>query len=118
VRAWLPSAVSRDVFRYDLHARARKKQAAQGGFSKPYTRGNALLVNRGESGELHEEKRIVFPGLGFEAHPTHARACKKLWHGVSFLNASRARAKSPGVCLPPGLFLNVHKIRVDSDNKR
>jgi hypothetical protein len=31
---------------------------------------------------------------------------------------TRAREKSPGVCLPPGLFLNVHKIRVDSDNKR
>src|ERR1700692_921891 len=26
--------------------------------------------------------------------------------------------KSPGVCRPPGLFLNVHKIRADSDNKR
>jgi hypothetical protein len=27
-------------------------------------------------------------------------------------------AKWPRVCLPPGLFLNVRKIRVDSDNKR
>ena len=26
--------------------------------------------------------------------------------------------KSPAVCLRPDLFLNVHKIRVDSDNKR
>src|SRR6266516_4261626 len=26
--------------------------------------------------------------------------------------------KSPGVCFPPGLFFNVHKIRVDSDNRR
>jgi hypothetical protein len=26
--------------------------------------------------------------------------------------------KSPGVRLPRGLFLNLHKIRVDSDNKR
>jgi len=26
--------------------------------------------------------------------------------------------KSPGVRLPPALFLNVRKIRVDSDNKR
>jgi hypothetical protein len=30
----------------------------------------------------------------------------------------RNLVKSPGVRLPPGLFLNVHKIRVDSDNKR
>jgi hypothetical protein len=27
-------------------------------------------------------------------------------------------AKSPSVCLARGLLLNVHKIRVDSDNKR
>ena len=27
-------------------------------------------------------------------------------------------AKSPSVCLARGLFHNVHKIRVDSDNKR
>jgi len=26
--------------------------------------------------------------------------------------------KSPGVCLRAGPFLNVHKIRADSDNKR
>jgi hypothetical protein len=30
----------------------------------------------------------------------------------------RNLVKSPGVRLPPGLFLNVHKISVDSDNKR
>ena len=33
-------------------------------------------------------------------------------------NTSQSRVKSPGVCRPPGLFLNVHKIRADSDNKR
>jgi hypothetical protein len=47
--------------------------------------------------------------------PTHAQGS----HGVSFaVTLARARANSPGVCLPPSLFLNVHKIRVDSDNKR
>ena len=35
------------------------------------------------------------------------------------VNASDLLAvKSPAVCLRPGLFLNVRKIRVDSGNKR
>jgi hypothetical protein len=47
------------------------------------------------------------------------------WLGIAALIGNtfgsemlRIPATSPGVCLPPGLFLNAHKIRVDSDNKR
>jgi hypothetical protein len=37
---------------------------------------------------------------------------------ISLLGAAGGLGKSPGVCLHPGPFLNIHKIRDDSDNKR
>jgi hypothetical protein len=37
---------------------------------------------------------------------------------ISLLGAAGGLGKSPAVCLHPGPFLNVHKIRDDPDNKR